>query len=254
MAATAPALVREEIDRFHRTGYLGPYAVCAPSEMSQLCTELEETVLATSGPNPRNPLQGRHVDQRRVFDLLTHPEILGRLRRLLGDDIVLWASYFFDKEPGDAEIPWHQDANYWPIEPPLTISIWIAIDPVHRDNSCVQLIPGSHRTVIPHVPSRDGMAFAEEADPRLVDQARAIDMELEPGEFFIFTERLLHRSARNASRRRRLGLSARFTVPFVAILDQDAPPLYPGHACVVVSGVDAFGLNRTTQPPVDSRT
>lgn len=125
----------------------------------------------------------------------------------------------------------------------------MAIDEVTTENSCVQVIPGSHRAVVPHVPAGADMAFGEEADPAYVNSDAAVDMILRPGEFFLFNERLLHHSHKNTSSKRRMGLSARYTVPFVALLDQDAPPLFPGHACVVVSGTDRFCLNRTTAPP-----
>ncbi|NGN62540.1 hypothetical protein G5C51_01255 [Streptomyces sp. A7024] len=245
----APALTRDEVGRFHRSGYLGPYAACTPAEMAELRERIDLEVLPAPGPNPGNPLQARHLDRHLVHDLATRPAVLGRLRGLLGDDIVLWTTYFFNKEPGALELPWHQDVNFWPIEPPLNVSIWMAVDHVTTENSCVQLIPGSHRTVIPHLPSRPGMSFAEEADPALVEADKAVDMELAPGEFFIFNERMLHRSAPNHSTRRRLGFSARYTLPQVSILDQDSAPLFPGHACVLVSGSDAMGLNRMTEPP-----
>lgn len=245
----AGGLTRTEIATFHRSGFLGPYDAMSPAEMVAIRARLDTDVLPTTGPNPRNPLQCRHLDSRLVHDLITMPPVLDRMRSLLGQDIVVWASYFFNKEPGGVEIPWHQDANYWPIEPPLNMSLWLAIDPVTTENSCVQLIPGSHRSVLPHVPSREGMAFGEEADPALVDVSTAVDMELAPGQFFLFNERLLHHSHANRSTKRRLGLSARYTVPFVELLDQDGPPLFPGHNCVIVSGSDEFGLNRTTAAP-----
>lgn len=245
----APTLSREEVRHFHQHGYLGPFTAMPVEEMARIRDRIEAEVLTSQGPNPRNPLQARHLDHRFVHDLIAAPEIVGRLRALIGGDIVVWASYFFNKEPGGKEIPWHQDANFWPIEPPLNISIWMAVDEVTTENSCVQIIPGSHRNVVPHLPSRDGMAFGQEADPALVDVDAAVDMVLRPGEFFVFNERLLHHSHRNGSDKRRMGLSARYTVPFVALLDQDAPPLFPGHACVVVSGQDTFGLNRTASPP-----
>jgi non-haem Fe2+, alpha-ketoglutarate-dependent halogenase len=249
----ADGLSRTEIATFHRSGFLGPYDAMSPAEMATIRARIETEVLPSTGANPRNPLQSRHLDQRLVYDLITMPPVLDRMRSLLGADIVVWASYFFNKEPGGAEIPWHQDANYWPIEPPINMSLWLAIDAVTAENSCVQLIPGSHRSVLPHVPSRAGMAFGEEADPTLVDITAAVDMELAAGQFFIFNERLLHHSHANSSTKRRLGLSARYTVPFVELLDQNAPPLFPGHSCVVVSGTDEFGLNRMTDPPRKDR-
>jgi non-haem Fe2+, alpha-ketoglutarate-dependent halogenase len=249
MTTATAALSRSEIDSFHRNGYLGPYSLCRPEEMAAIAKLIETEVLATSGPNPHSEVQARHLDHRIVYDLLTNPNILDRLRGLLGNDLVLWASYFFNKEPGGLEIPWHQDANYWPIEPPLNVSIWLAIDRVTTENSCVQVIPGSHRTLVNHIPVTGDKAFGEEADPAFFDAGEAIDMELDPGQFFIFNERLLHHSEPNRSQRRRLGLSGRYTVPLVSILDQDSLPLYPGHACVLVSGVDIMGHNRMAEPP-----
>lgn len=240
---------RELARRFHRDGFLGPYAMCEPAEMAGLRTHFERRLLATDGPNPRNRLQSRHLDDRTTYDVITDADVLRRLRCLIGDDIVVWASYYFNKEPGGVEIPWHQDANFWPLEPPLNVSIWLAVDEVTAENSCVQIIPGSHRRVLPHRPAPPDMAFRQEADPAHFDRSAAVDMELAPGQYFIFNERLLHHSEPNRSDRRRLGLSARYTVPFVGLLDQDAPPLFPGHHCVVVSGTDRFGLNRTTNPP-----
>ncbi|MGW0228114.1 phytanoyl-CoA dioxygenase family protein [Actinopolymorpha singaporensis] len=247
--ATVPSLGRDEVRQFHELGYLGPYTAVPPAAMDAIRQRIDTEVIPTPGPNPKNPLQARHLDHRLVHDLIARPEILGRLRALVGNDLVVWASYFFTKEPGGKEIPWHQDANYWPIEPPLNLSVWMAIDEVTTENSCVRIIPGSHRRVVPHVPARDGVAFGQEADPAYVDEDAAVDMVLRPGQFFLFNERLLHQSHRNTSSRRRMGLSARYIPPFVALLDQDAPPLFPDHACVVVSGDDTFGLNRTTNPP-----
>ena len=63
-------------------------------------------------------------------------------------------------------------------------------------------------------------------DPAAYDAGQAVNMELKPGEFFLFSERLLHASSKNASDKRRLGLSIRVTVPFVHIF-QDTH-LHPG--------------------------
>lgn len=39
---------------------------------------------------------------------------------------------------------WHQDGQYWPIQPLATITAWIAIDAVDTGNGCLRVIPGSH--------------------------------------------------------------------------------------------------------------
>ncbi len=244
------SLSPEEIAFFHQNGYLGPFAAMPPDEMGAIVAHIDAHVLTKDGPNPKTRLQSRHMDSKVVSDLASHPAIIDRMASLYGPDLVLWATNFFNKEPGGKEIPWHQDLNYWPIEPVLNISAWVALDDVKVDNSCVQILPGSHKRVLPHIPSRDGMAFSEEADPAAFSTERLVNMELKAGEFFLFNEKLLHHSEPNRSRRRRLGMSVRVTLPIVKI-EQDRSPLHPGHCAIVVRGKDTMGFNRTMSAPAE---
>ena len=68
------------------------------------------------------------------------------------------------------------------------------------ENSCVQIIPGSHRRSIPHIPGRKRVwHFQDMADPQFFDVKQAINMELLPGRILpLFSERLLHRSSKNS--------------------------------------------------------
>ncbi len=68
----------------------------------------------------------------------------------------------------------------------------------------------------------------------------------EPGQFFLFTERLLHHSEPNRSNLRRLGLAIRVTIPQVRV---DHDRLFHGHRNIVLRGEDFMGLNRLTDPP-----
>lgn len=251
MSATATecSLSPAEIAFFHDNGYLGPFTAVSPDEMAVIRECIDNEVLTRPGPS-KSTSQSRHMDSRTVFDLATHPSILDRAASLYGPHLILWATYFFTKEPGGLEIPWHQDLNYWPLEPLINISAWIAIDDVKVDNSCVQLLPGSHKKTVPHVPSREGMGFGEEADAGYFDSSKVVNMELEPGQFFLFNEKMLHHSEPNRSDRRRMGLAVRMTLPMVKI-DHDRKPLHPGHHAILVRGEDYMGFNRLMEPPVD---
>ncbi len=241
-------LTRDEVDFFVVNGYLGPYTAMPPEEMARIRREIESTVLTSDGPNPRSRLQSRHMDCAVIYDLATHPAIIDRIAGLLGPDLIVWATNFWLKEPGGAEIPWHQDINFWPLEPPVNASAWIAIDEVRVENSCVRIIPGSHRASIPHTQAEAGMAFGEMADPSAFDAGQAVNMELQPGEFFLFSERLLHGSSRNSSSKRRLGMSVRVTLPMVHVF-QDSGPLHAGHTAILARGKDVMGFNRCAGRP-----
>ncbi len=248
-APTSHRLSLEEVRRFHRDGFLGPITMMSPEEMAPIRAQIEQQVLEVDSPLSKSRVQSRHLDVPVVMDLCSHPAIVERVVSIFGPDVILWRSHFFNKGPGDLAVPWHQDINYWPIQPTLNVSAWLAIDRVTEENSCVQLIPGSHRQTVPHLKS-EGTMFGEEADPDYFDASQAIKMELEPGQFFLFTERLLHHSAPNTSDQRRLGLAVRMTVPMVMV---DHEKLFKGHHNIVLSGEDRFGLNQIGERPAGSR-
>lgn len=241
-------LSAEEIRFFHDNGYFGPLTLCIAEEMAEFGRRVEQEVLQEDGPNPANRLQCRHLDKRFVYDMATRPEVIDRMASLYGEDLVLWASYFFIKDLGGAEIPWHQDLGYWPLEPLINISAWIAVDNVTRENSCVNLIPGSHRQVYPMVRSPEGMAFGQMTDMQYVDTSKQIAMELRPGQFFLFNEKTLHQSNRNVSNLRRMGFTIRVTLPIVRVT-HDVSPLFKGHRNIVIRGEDRMGFNRLAMPP-----
>lgn len=247
-AITDCSLSAEEVARFHEQGFLGPYAAVSPEEMAAIREHIDAEILTRPGPSASSG-QSRHMDSKVICDLASHPAIVDRMASLYGPHLILWATNFFNKEPGGLEIPWHQDLNFWPLEPLLNISAWIAIDDVKVDNSCVQIVPGSHKNIVPHIKAREGMGFGEEANPEHFDSSQLVNMELLPGEFFLFNEKMLHHSEPNRSNRRRLGMSVRVTIPIVKI-QHDVKPLHPGHAAVLLRGEDYMGFNRLMEPPL----
>jgi len=241
--ADSMRLTSEQVVRYHDEGWLGPFRLCGSDEMADFRAHVERDLLGTPHPLQANQHTTRYLDSLALRRLLRRAELTERATAIFGDDLMVWNSYFWNKQPGGKEVPWHQDIAFWPLEPQLTLTAWVALDRIDRDNSCVQIIPGSHRELLPHRPAGADQWLSGEADPASFDRSAAIDVELEPGEFFFFNERLLHHSERNRSQRRRLGMSVRMAPPFVRIRHDEAP-LYPGHRALLIAGRDRFGLNR----------
>ncbi len=227
-----------EIKKFRVQGYLGPYSLCSVDEMSQIAKQIQ-LVLNTDPPDHKNRVHNRHLDDQLVHELSTDPQIVKRMTCLYGDDLLLWRTNFFVKETGAKEIPWHQDFNYWPLEPPIIVSAWIAIDPSTVENGCLKIIPGSHRRVIPHVESKPNVQFNRMGDPDYIDLSDIVTLEMKPGEFILFNERTLHQSDPNHSNTRRIGLAVRVIIPIVKVLDWDSPE----HTLITINGNDQFGIN-----------
>lgn len=238
-------LSAEQVRQFHEQGYLAPLTACSPEEM-QGYREHIDRVISAPKIEGRDILHNRHLDDRTIWELSTLPGIVGPMQSVLGEDLLLWRTNFFNKEPGGKEIPWHQDRNYWPLEPEIVISAWLAIDRVDVENSCVQVVPGTHRKLIKHVKSTAQMAFNEMAETDGVDLSKKVDVILEPGQFLLFNERTLHHSEPNRSNRRRLGLSIRVILPQVRVLEFDTPD----HRVMSVSGEDRLGFNEHCPAPL----
>ena len=244
MTPAESALTKREIARFRTQGYLGPYPLCSVEEMADLRPAIER-VLETDPPNSKNRIHNRHLDSRVIYDLATHPAILNRMVALYGADLLLWRTNFFIKYKGTRAIPWHQDFNYWPLEPPIIVSAWIAVDASTKANGNLQLIPGSHRKVIPHVKATADVQFQEMADAGYYDPDQLVDLEMQPGEFILFNERTLHHSKANNSNLRRIGMAVRVIPPIVHVLKYDSED----HGLQVIHGADAMGFNRLVSPP-----
>jgi chlorinating enzyme len=122
MTAEAPtggtgSLSEAEYAQFHRDGFLICPPVFGAAEMGRIRHALDR-VLATSGYS-RDPTAHRHLDSPEVYDLVAQPPIVDRIASLIGPDLLLWHTRFFDKPPGDGPVPWHQDMAFWPIDPQI---------------------------------------------------------------------------------------------------------------------------------------
>src|SRR5262249_54744974 len=159
-------------------------------------------VLTTPTPYSGYNHRVRHVDSRTVYQLCTAPAIIKRLIPLYGPDLLLWYSVIFDKPPArpDAQemYPWHQDKNNWDLEPMLNLTAWLALTPATVENGCVEVIPGSHLAAVPMMQDNDprysAHAWGRACDPARIDESKARPMVLQPGQFFLFNERTVHRS------------------------------------------------------------
>lgn len=231
----------QQVDSFKTRGFLAGLPVWTTDEVAEI-RQVIETLLATPGP-AGEPGAHRHLDDELTRRLCTHPAILDAVRSILGPDILLWHSRYFDKPHGGEEIPWHQDAPFWNIAPKIAVSAWLALDPVDTTNGCIHVLPASHKGAISHVKSTGGGRFGIEADPALVRESGSIPICLRAGEILLFDRYLLHRSGRNFSQKPRLALCSRFTIPSVKVSVGSLRPAVPGYGVLLVSGRDRFGLN-----------
>jgi hypothetical protein len=229
--------------RLARDGFAGPFYLGSATQMALTAFQMVKSVLARPGPMSDDPFVDRHLDSSLVAYLCTHPAIREQVEPVLGPDLVVWRSIVFSKGPNSRDVPWHQDGHYWALDPPITLTAWLAIDRSHHEDHCLEVVPGSHRTSLPHLPSAPGAQFGETTDPTTFDASRAVELPVDAGSFLLFDHRLVHRSRAGGSSRR-LALAMRIapaSVRFpVSLLPPDGRvlPLRAGAAPRVASPVD----------------
>ncbi len=152
------------------------------------------------------------------------PEILDAVAQLIGQDIIIWGSALFCKAGvGGKATPWHQDGHYWPIRPLETVTAWIAIDDVNAENSCLRVIPGTHRDRVSYthdVDNSDTIILNQVLRPEHLQSAPPRDIELAPGRFSIHDVYLIHGAEPNNSGKRRAGMVFRY-MPATSHFDRE---------------------------------
>jgi phytanoyl-CoA hydroxylase len=119
---------------------------------------------------------------------------------LVRPDVRLARAQLLTKHPRTNDsVPWHQDNDFLPVDPPEFLTAIVAIDPMTLDNGCLHLVPGSHRNgVVAYVTK--GYRFTL-ADPPSDDAGKAV--ELEAGDLLLLSSLCFHRSGPNLTDRRR---------------------------------------------------
>src|SRR5436305_14627624 len=233
------ALSAEQIDAFNRNGYLSGIRIFDDEEITairQYFDDLLAKTLAAGGDS--YSISSAHLRYGRVYDILTEPRIVARIKDLLGDNVVAWGSHFFCKMPGDGKrVSWHQDSSYWPLTPSMAVTAWLAIDDATVENACMRYIPGTHQ--FGHLT----YTLSENDEANVLNQTvegaetfgEPVNVELRAGEISIHSDLLLHGSEANQSNKRRCGLTLRYCP---AIVRADLGWNAKG---VIVSGKDDSG-------------
>ena len=87
-----------------------------------------------------------HKASRKFYDVAHTPAILDYVEDLLGSDFYLWGGQFFYKPAFSKSIvPWHQDSQYWPLEPSNSVTVWLAVFDTDKENSAMKIVSGSHK-------------------------------------------------------------------------------------------------------------
>ncbi len=207
-------LTKEQVATFNREGYLTKMRIFSTEEMTEIRRYFDDLLARTlaAGGNSYS-IATAHLRYGPVYDLLTDPRIVARVKDLLGENVVAWGSHFFCKMPGDGKrVSWHQDSSYWPLTPSKAVTAWLAIDDASVENACMRFIPRTHHLghLTYTLSENDNANVLNQTVEGAENLGQPVDVELQAGEISIHSDLLLHGSEANESNRRRCGLTLRY--------------------------------------------
>jgi non-haem Fe2+, alpha-ketoglutarate-dependent halogenase len=246
----AKALTAAQVAQYREQGFLSPVPALSAQEAHDARMQVEAVEAANGGTWPRAQSLKSHLIYTFLDRIVHHPKILDAVEDILGPDILCWSSRWFIKDKNDGGfVSWHQDVPYWGLDVGENIlTAWVAISPATRDNGCMKVIPGSHRSLVPHKEgvSNNLLLRGQEVAVK-VDESKAVYMALGAGQMSIHHGLMFHGSAENHADERRIGFAIRYIPTRVKAVDG-----LPKDSVQLVRGVDRYGhFNLEPRPARD---
>jgi hypothetical protein len=217
------ALTSAQIERFDHDGVLLPIRGVS-KEVAEGARVKIESMEKAENISASNLCLNGHLIYKWQHDLATNPRICDMIEDLIGPNFFIWKCQLWIKEQdSDSYVGWHQDANYWGLEPPDCVNVWMALTNVTEEHGPMELLRGSHvEPLLPHADlyeannllTRGQVIPSLEADPG-PDPARTISAVLQPGEMSIHHLCTAHGGGPNRGDDRRIGFNVTYAASHV---------------------------------------
>ena len=222
-------LSSRERDAYARDGYVVPAWRFPERRIDEMRAALDKLIADNPGVRPEK-LVSAHLENgsegvkgsRAFLEFARDTDLVELIGDAIGEDVILWGCQVFCKPGGDGlETPFHQDGHYWPIRPLATCTAWVALDPSKKENGCLKVVPGSHRDkrLFDHLrEDRDDLVLTQRIQH--LDESKAVDIELEPGQMSLHDIYMIHGATVNRSPMRRAGVAIRY-MPGTSVFERD---------------------------------
>jgi non-haem Fe2+, alpha-ketoglutarate-dependent halogenase len=223
---------------YRRDGFLFPLDVFTAEEVEALAAEIQRLPQSKLVAHPAPWVQKSYLLLPSLDRLLRDRRLTDRVADILGDDLLVLSADLFIKPPHLAKrITWHQDVNYWGLEPLEVLTAWVAFTHATPENGCMLYSRGGHRARLEHLEHKTednmltrGQEIAVKVDPATVEEVR-----LTPGQVAFHDGLTPHASGPNTTDETRIGFAMRFSPAHVK--QTSGPPI----SARLVRGTDRYG-------------
>jgi len=240
-----------QISAYDKDGFLLGLRAMSADQARQMRAEFEAAE-ALEGKSGNLFLNHGHTRWPWMYDIVANPVILDAVSDLIGANIMVRGVSVFAKEPGSSSfVGWHQDVNYWGLEPDDGIvTAWVALTDVEVCHGPMEFLRGSHlEQVKAQRDTYDPSNLLSRGQEIVWDQpvsSSQIEMAtMSAGMFSLHHVRLAHQSGANSGSDRRIGIAIRYmpTCTRSRSLEDTA---------MVVRGSDTCGNFILETPPTDA--
>jgi len=217
---TSNKLSVQQTQFYEENGYLFPVRVFSKEVATEFrrqfdnYTQQNQERLRGLIPRQRRAVySGTHLSLPWVYEIVSHPCVLDAVEGVIGPNILVWESTWFVKFPHDKSfVSWHQDCI-----PPRVTTAWVALCQSTPENGCMQVMPGTHKVNFPQndTYAEDNALSRGQELAVEVDQTKAVNMVLRPGEMSLHHIGIAHGSRANNSDHPRIGIAIRYIAPEV---------------------------------------
>lgn len=212
-----PRLTKTEIIQYEEEGFVLPSGNIFPEKDFSDLKKYFDFLLkdwVSRGGRPE-AMNCPHFYAVELMHWLMHPAVLDLVEPIIGPDILLFASHFLCKPPGNGQrVPWHEDSSYWKgqWEPMDVVTVWLAIDDSDLENGCMKVIPKSHLNGYSEYVNLENeqAVFSTEIKLGTFDENTAVPCILKQNQASLHHAKTIHGSTSNISNRRRCGYTMRY--------------------------------------------
>ena len=244
----ARRLTQKEKEQYINEGYVTGLPVFSEDAVNDLHNWYDELSSKLPPNIDINKTNMWHKASKKFHDLCRTTAILDYVEDLLGPNFVQWGGQFFSKEPKDGSVvPWHQDAQYWPLNPSNAVTVWLAVFDTDEEYGAMKVVSGSHKMgrFVHKKNTAKNLVLDQEVSFDQLDETKIVSLNLKAGQISLHNDALLHGSEANNSDRRRCGVTMRFSPTNV----KGDLKIWPFFETQLARGVDEFNLNPIAQIP-----
>ena len=257
----------EQVETFHREGYLVVEAVFEDRDLQPVIDEIDREVcrrakvLVADGKLSRTfaeygfERQLAHISAETdelavsiwngilsgpgIFHLISHPRLVDVAEAFCGPEVIASSVYRLrPKIPnyGYGAVPWHQDSGYF--EPycdrALVVTAWVPLVDATEANGCLWVMPRSHRNPVVRHRLHESGKYLEIAKEDL-PEGEVVACPVSKGGVLLMTNRTIHGSFQNTTDVVRWSMDLRYqsaslptNAPITRLENEDQPSIEAG--------------------------